>query len=187
MKARSTEIGIWHGDLQGRFTAAAAVPGWMSAWVNLQGGRCLGNGQTLKNRAGVPGPGLLLELSYPWVSLEHQTYCSCGFGTYWGWLCNPTTFAKEMSPALLAAQTELWPTDPTLVHLLHPLQLLLAHLWLLEPDFPWLGVSPTAGLLSAVSHRVQMFLVTPAGLLLNTSLVTLSCNFTVPLLRLKES
>lgn len=97
------------------------------------------------------------------------------------------TFAKEMSPALLAAQTELWPTDPTLVHLLHPLQLLLAHLWLLEPDFPWLGVSPTAGLLSAVSHRVQMFLVTPAGLLLNTSLVTLSCNFTVPLLRLKES
>lgn len=72
MKARSTEISIWHRNLQERFTAAAAVPGWMSAWVNLQGDRCPGNGQMLENRAGVPGPGLLLELSCSRVSLEHQ-------------------------------------------------------------------------------------------------------------------
>lgn len=145
VKARSTEISIWHGNLQGRFTAAAAAPGWMSAWVNLQGDRCLGSGQMLRNRAGVPGPGLLVELSCSQVSLEPR------------WL--PAAVALELlfedDCAILDLQeksatsppgsTKFWLTDPILPHLLTHFSCswtVLKDLWLFKPSLPLFGCNP---------------------------------------------
>lgn len=165
----------------------------MSAWVNLQGDRCLGNGQMLKNRAGVPGPGLPLELSCSRVSLEHQwltaavVWCSS-----LRMIVQSYTFPKKPSPPSPGSTNKVltdwphptWSASPTSAGLGSPLTL-----WAkFSPDWLWL---PLTGFLSAVSHCVWGLLVTPAsppaGLLLNTSQVTLSCNFTAPLLLLKES
>lgn len=141
MQARSTEINIWDGNLQERFTAAAVVPGWMSAWVNLQGDRCLGNGQMLKNRAGVPGPGLLMELSHSQVSLEHQWLTAAvALALVFKDDCAILHLGKKKCHPLLAAQSFDWLTLSCLICFTHfSWSCLTSDSW--SPIFPRLSVT----------------------------------------------
>lgn len=143
MKARSTEISVWHGNLQGGFTAA--VPGWVSAWVNVQGDRCPGNRQMLRSRAGVLGQVCWWSwaaLRCPWSTSDFLQLCLWHFSLRM--MVQSYTFPRKVPPLLLAAQ--FWSTDPILLDLLHPLQLVLAQLWLLEPNFPLVGcIHPLLG------------------------------------------
>lgn len=92
----------------------------------------------LKKRAGVPGPGLLTELSHSQVSLEHHWFTAAvalvlvfkddyAILHLWGFLIFDN--GRSLNP-FLAAQIQFWLTDPIPLGLLHPLQLVLSHLWL---------------------------------------------------------
>lgn len=128
MKARTTEINIWAGNLQEGFSAAA--PSWVSARVNLQGDGWFGNGHVLKknlvslgqvcpqSRATLRCPWSIPDLLqlWPW-SLWLRTVMQA-WTFFHLWQCT-----KPGPPALM----QFWLTDPAVLDVL---QLVWSPLWL---------------------------------------------------------
>lgn len=80
MKARITEINIWDGNLQERFTAAADVPHWVSAGLICEVVGVLGTGDA-EGKTWCPwaGPAYGAE-PLPGILGASLIYCSGDFG-----------------------------------------------------------------------------------------------------------
>lgn len=153
-------------------------------------------------------------MSWEWANAEEQSWCpwarsargaeplGCPWSIsdllqLWLWLLSlrmivqPYTLAKKVSPPSWQLKTKVLTDWPYPAWSASPTSADLWHLWLFEANFPQIVCNhPLLGfsVLSATMPRCLWF---PRLLLhqgcLNTSQATLSCNFTVLFLWLKES